>query len=261
MAEGNCAAVRRLDARLPGALGTSAQAPDARGAGMRRALAAGGVAILAALLSACGGGQRQDATEPAGSFPVEVTKARFPTHQRLAQASDLELAVRNVGDKTVPNLAITIYTGEKSQTQKADGSFNVRVNPTAASPDDPTLANPNRPVWILEQNFPKLLQPGMSLRDLAKAPSAGAEAAQKDTFQFGPLAPGETKDMVWHVTAVREGTYTVHYEVAAGLEGKARAVTRDGGRVQGQFIVTISRKPPQTCVNAAGQVVQGRCQF
>lgn len=205
---------------------------------------------LAFGVAACGGGgERQDADEPVGEFPVDVAKARFPAHQRLAETSDLELSVENVGDQPLPNLAVTIWTGE----QKADGSFNIRLG-------DPQLSNPNRPVWILENEYPKLLTPGLDRKELDKAPTAGATAAQTDTFQFGELPPGESKTVVWRVTPVRPGTYTVHYEVAAGLEGKARAVTGDGSPVKGEFVVTITDKPPQTCVNEAGEVVAGRCQ-
>jgi len=57
------------------------------------------------------------------------------------------------------------------------------------------------------------------------------------------------------VTPVVAGTYTVHYELAAGLNGKAKAVTSDGGPVGGEFVVTISDKPPQTSVAANGDVV------
>ena len=78
---------------------------------------------------------------------------------------------------------------------------------------------------------------------------------QTDTFSFGPVAPGDTKDIVWRVTAVEAGTYTVHYEVAAGLQGKAKAVTGDGSPVEGEFVVTITDKPPQARVNDAGEVV------
>jgi hypothetical protein len=197
-------------------------------------------------ISACGGGERQDVTEPSGDFPVKVAKAKFPNRQRLAETSDLELAIKNLGDKTIPDLAVTIYTGDA----KADGSFNVRLN-------DSSLANPNRPVWILENNYPKLLTSGVTVKNLDRAPTAGAAAAQTDTFQFGAVPPAKTKDADWRVTAVRAGTFTVHYEVAAGLEGKAKAVTADGSPVKGQFVVTISSKPPQTCVNGAGQVTTG----
>jgi hypothetical protein len=207
--------------------------------------------MLALGLAACGSGQRQDVTEPSGNFPVQVPKASFPPHQLLAKSTDLELAVKNAGKDTIPDLAVTIYTGKIKAGIKAtgtgQGSFSVHLN-------DPTLSEPNRPVWILENNYPKVLGNGVNKKNLHAAPTAGAEAAQTDTFQFGSVPPGETKDIIWHVTPVVAGTYTVHYDVAAGLQGKAKAVTPDGGKVRGQFHVTIASKPPETCVKA-GRVV------
>jgi hypothetical protein len=47
----------------------------------------------------------------------------------------------------------------------------------------------------------------------------------------------------------------VNYEVAAGLDGKAKAVTQDGSPVEGQFIADISTKPPKTRVTDSGKVV------
>ena len=67
--------------------------------------------------------------------------------------------------------------------------------------------------------------------------------------------PNQTKRIVWNVTPVQAGTYTVHYRVAAGLEGKAKAVTADGSVPEGEFVVRISSAPPQTRVNDAGKVV------
>jgi hypothetical protein len=61
--------------------------------------------------------------------------------------------------------------------------------------------------------------------------------------------------MVWNVTPVQAGTFTVHYRVAAGLQGKAKAVTADGSVPEGEFVVRISSAPPQTRVNDSGQVV------
>ena len=57
------------------------------------------------------------------------------------------------------------------------------------------------------------------------------------------------------MTAVQAGTYTLHYQVEAGLDGKAKAVTADGGAVKGEFVVTISDKAPKATVNGKGQVV------
>lgn len=196
-------------------------------------------------ISACGGDkQRQDANEPAGEFEVEVVSANFPTKQRLAQTSDLRMKIENTGEDEIGDLAVTIYTGD----EKASGSFSIRSS-------QPDLADPNRPVWILEEGYPKLVVNGIDDKDLDQAPPGGAEAAQTGTFSFGTVAAGDSKDIVWRLTPVVAGTYTVHYELAAGLTGKAKAVTDDGSPVEGEFVVTISDKPPSARVNDAGEVV------
>jgi hypothetical protein len=216
------------------------------------------ILTLAAGLAACGSGERQDANEPSGKFPVTVTQASFPNRQRISERTDLVLAIKNAGKKPLPDLAVTIYTGEiKAQSTgsgPAQGSFSIRL-------DQPNLANPSRPVWILENNYPKLLGAGVTLANVDAAPTAGAEAAQTDTFQFGRVKPGESKEIDWRVTPTMGGSYTVHYQVAAGLQGKAKAVTPDGGPVRGEFLVTIATKPPQTCVSPSGKIVQGKCQL
>jgi hypothetical protein len=218
------------------------------------------VALSAVGTSACGG-QRQDANEPEGNFPVQIVNAAFPSKQELAQNTNLTLAVENTGDKTIPDLAITVFTTSNASTgesgtattgvtntgtstsseqfPQAQGSFSVRS-------DQPDLAIPFRPVWILEEGYPKLE---------GQTASAGAEAAQTDTFAFGSLGANQTRSMVWNVTPVQAGTYTVHYRVAAGLQGKEKAVTADGSIPEGEFVVRISSAPPQTHVNNAGQVV------
>jgi hypothetical protein len=206
------------------------------------------VAVIAALsiaVSACGDDkQRQDADEPSGDFPVSVSAAKFPTDQRLAQTSDLRLEIENTGSDQVPDLAVTIWTGD----EKGGGSF-------AVASDQPGLSDPNRPVWILENGYPKLASnAGEDVADLDAAPAGGADVAQTDTFAFGPLEPGDSKDIVWRVTPVQAGTYTLHYELAAGLNGKAKAVAEDGSPVEGEFVVTITDKPARATVGANGDV-------
>jgi hypothetical protein len=229
--------------RALGESGTIAGGHRLRGA---KATIATGTAAFALTwgVSACGGGERQDVREPSGNYPVKVTKANFPHRQLLVETSDLQLEIKNVGDQTIPDLAVTIYTTPATaptSEPKARDSFSVRL-------DQPGLADPNRPVWILEEGYPKLITPGVTLKNLGHAPSAGAAAAQTDTFQFGPVRSGEGKDIVWRVTPVRAGNYTVHYEVAAGLHGKAKAVTDNGGPVKDELAVTVSSKTPDTCV-------------
>ena len=155
---------------VPRALGeetaiSNRRLPAVRGALVRAPLAAA-LAGLAIVASACGGDkQRQDANEPEGDFPVAVQSANFPTDQRLAQTRDLQLEIENTGTKTVPNLAVTVYTGD----EKGGGSFSVPS-------DQPGLSNPNRPVWILENGFPKQLEPGEDIAELDSAPPGGAWA-------------------------------------------------------------------------------------
>jgi hypothetical protein len=198
-------------------------------------------AAVALALGACGGDDgnaRQDADEPEGDYPVEVTTSRFPTRQRLAETSDLVLGVENVGDEPLPELAFTIFTDDGD----ADGSFKIRS-------DQAGLADPNQAVWILENKFPRFVgdPPPQGL-------SPGLRA-QTNTFGFGPLEPGESREVIWRVTPVMPGTYTLNYIVAAGLDGNARAVTEDGGEVKGEFVVTITDRPPRARVNDAGEVV------
>jgi hypothetical protein len=186
-------------------------------------------------LAACGsGGPRQDANEPSGKFPVKIVTSSFPTRQRLAETSLLRLGVQNTGDKAVPALAITISIDKNA------------VHPFSFYDPQPGLADPDRPVWVLENDYPKLAG--------QKGP-AGAETANDKTFDFGSLKPGKTVEAVWKVTPVRGGIYTIDYQVDAGLNGKAKAVTADGSPPTGSFVVKISNVPPQTEVNGKGQVI------
>jgi hypothetical protein len=234
--------------RALGETGTSEAVPRLHASA--RTTASLAFAALAVALSACGGGSSEFANEPSGKFPVTVTRSSFPNRQHISERTDLVLGLKNPGRKPVPDLAITIWTGDT----KSNGSFSQNL-------DNPALANPNRPVWILENKYPKLLGNGVTLDNVESAPSAGAETALTDTYSFGPLKPGKSKVIDWRVTPATTGTYTVHYVVAAGLGGNAKAVTPAGGPVKGEFVVTIGSKPPQTCVLPNGKVVSGRCQL
>ncbi len=235
---------------VPRALGEPGTSPRKKRAQRHPALAAGVAAACSILLlGACGEKERQDENEVAGEFSVEVSQAKFPPRQRLAETVDLSLEVTNTGGESVPDLAITIYTGDAET--KADGSFNIRS-------DQAGLADPNRPVWILENDYPKILEDGVNPSKLDDQPTAGAETAATDTYSFGALGPNESKTIFWRVTPVTSGTYTVHYELAGGLDGKAKIVTADGSPVEGEFVPTITDKPPQTRVTDGGRVEVAR---
>jgi hypothetical protein len=191
--------------------------------------------VLAPIASGCGGGGgRQDESEPSGRFPVRIVTSSFPTRQRLAQTSLLRIGVQNTGQKEVPALAVTISMDKNA------------IHPFSVYDTQPGLADPDRPVWILENDYPKLADSNRP---------AGAETANDKTFDFGPLKPGDTVEAVWKVTPVRAGDYTIDYQIDAGLTGKAKAVTSGGGPPTGSFSVRITNKPPETRVNDQGEVV------
>lgn len=187
-------------------------------------------------LSACGGDDRADEGEVSGTFPVEVTRAKFPTDQRLAETGDLRIKVKNVGEETVPDLTATVFVDEG-----ADGSFATRI-------DQPEAANPNRPVWVLENKWPRLAG------EPAPKGLSGAVTAQTNTWAFGELEPGQAKEMVWRVTPVMKGRWTLNYQIHAGTQGEAVAVSEDGDPVSGDFSVKISSKPPKARVADDGSV-------
>ncbi|HUA48693.1 MAG TPA: hypothetical protein VMA77_25900, partial [Solirubrobacteraceae bacterium] len=68
--------------------------------------------------------------------------------------------------------------------------------------------------------------------------------------------PGHTAKFDWAVTAVAPGRHVVAWEVAAGLNGKAKAVLQGrGGLPHGKFTVTIHNAPSESYVNNNGQIV------
>lgn len=178
-------------------------------------------ALGAVLVSGCGGGgERQDADEPEGNFSVEVVDATFPTQQRLAEQVRLRLRVRNADSKTIPNLAVTVDGFSRRSEQQG-------------------LADPSRPVWIIDDG------------------PRGGVTAYSSTWALGKVKAGETKEFVWRVTPVKAGDFEVSYRVAAGLDGKAKAVLAGGRRPSGRFDVSVTRKPDDARVDPnTGEVVR-----
>src|SRR3954465_2810014 len=74
------------------------------------------VAVMAAGVASCGGGERQDANKPEGNFPVQIGRADFPSNQHLSPKNNLPLTTDNSGDKTIPDLAVTIFTTSNAST-------------------------------------------------------------------------------------------------------------------------------------------------
>ena len=183
-------------------------------------MAAVATSVVTFAVAGCGGGQRQDANEPSGTFSLNVVKAAFPSSQSLAKQEALTIAVKNTDTRPIPDLAVTV------------DSFSTRSQ-------QPGLADPNRPVWIVDEG------------------PTGGTTAYTNTWALGSVPPGATRTFIWKVTAIQPGTHTVKYRVAAGLNGKARAKVNGQDDFQGTFTVAISGKPAQSTVDPnTGKVIR-----
>jgi hypothetical protein len=206
----------------------------------RQAIALGLAALAAAaLLTGCGSGSSSADDEPTGTFHVKVTEASFPTAQKLGQTALLKLGVRNTGKRTVPGLNVS-FTIAGKQGVNSSLPFGVRD-------PQPELAQPERPVWVLAQSYPRLhgsTKPG------------GASTSSLKTFSFGELKPGATTTAIWKLSAVRSGKYTLLYSIDAGFSGKAKAKTENGVRPGGSFATEISERLPETEVTDSGEIVE-----
>ena len=178
-------------------------------------------------VSGCGGGERQDKDEPSGTYKLDVVEQSFPTTQRLADRSELKIRVRNADSRPVPNVAVTIG-GERGD--RAFGKANEQEG----------LADPVRPIWILDVG------------------PEGGQTAFTNTWSLGRLGAGQEKEFRWRLTAVRPGTHTIEYRVAAGLHGKAKAQSPTGQVPGGTFTVRISDKPAKQRVDDDGNVVEAK---
>ncbi len=196
------------------------------------------VLACALLAGGCGGGTRQDASEPSGTFAMKIVGARFPVAQTIARPTHMILLVRNIGPRTVPDLAVTI------------DSFDY-------TSDYANRAANTRPVWVVERGPGAIAAVPVESEQIS--PPGGGQTAYVNTWAFGPLAPGQTRALAWHVVPVKPGSWTVHYSVAPGLSGKSKARLPSSRLVNGTFLAHIAAAPPLTHVNPeTGRVEVGQ---
>jgi hypothetical protein len=217
-----------------------------RGAGITTLIA--GAATAALVLSGCGSGAPQDANAPSGRFPVQVTAATFPSSQRLAEHTNMVISVKNVGTRTIPNLAVTVCnTTCKYPAQVGEGTS---VAAFAQYLNQPGLASHSRPVWVVET------PPGRCAYSCQNGGYGSDVSDDANTWQAGRLKPGATATFDWGLAAVAAGKFVVAWQIAGDIYGKAKAVLPNGAQPQGTFDVTIHQAPAQSYVNNNGQVVQ-----
>jgi hypothetical protein len=187
------------------------------------------VAVAAAALAfaGCGGGdERQDADVPEATYTVSEPVVDFPRRQDLAEDAIVTIAVRNTGDREIPNLAATIEAGRDGTTAAAFGTLSTQKG----------LASRSRPVWIVDEGY-------------------GATAFA-NTWAIGPVAPGETGTFRWRISSTRAGRWDVAWRLAGGLGNRARVELADGEPARGSVVVDVSSLPGQARVDANGDVVR-----
>jgi hypothetical protein len=189
--------------------------------------------MAAVAVAGCGGGARQDENEPEGNFQVEVPSATFPAKQKLGQTSDLAITVRNTGSETVPNLAVTV-DGFSFQSEQQG------------------LSDAGRPRFAVNGIPVKIA----GLPEARDSTPHGCGTVYVNTSACGPLKAGDERTLRWTVTAMRTGPFEIKYRVAAGLNGKAKAVLKGGDSApEGTLTGTVTNKPAHSEVAADGHTV------
>jgi hypothetical protein len=104
---------------------------------------------------------------------------------------------------------------------------------------NPDIADPERPIWIVDQG------------------PVGGDVAYVGTWALGSLPAGQSKTFKWKLTAVVPGRHEVKYTIGAGLDGKAKAAGPGGKPPGGTFDVTVRDTPvPSTVDPDSGKVIR-----
>jgi len=181
----------------------------------------GACAALAAALTAVGGcGDDRQADDASGTYDVVVESVAFAARQRLAERNSFVLRVRNAGERTIPNLVVTLRGF-------SDGAGADR-------------SAPRRNVWLIDE------------------PPAGTTTSIDDTWAAGALAAGATRTLRWVVTPVVAGTHALSYAIAPGLSGDGRV--QRAGRDDGAgdtLTVRVADRPAKARVDPrSGRVLR-----
>ncbi|MFT4048726.1 MAG: hypothetical protein QM648_02705 [Solirubrobacterales bacterium] len=152
--------------------------------------------VFALFLSGCGGGERQDANAPSGSWKVTVLDWKFAVHQSLGTPQPFTIQVRNDDTRTIPNLIITI-----------EGLKTLVYQPGAASAV--------RPIWLTQ--------------DVDYANSTPYNSTLGQSFNMGPVEPGDTVTYNVMLTPLRRGEHEVSYQLHPDLFGDGTVVNASDG--------------------------------
>lgn len=197
----------------------------------RRPIVRGATAALAAValaLAGSGCGSSEPKPEPSATYPV-ATHASFPARQSLAQHAELSLTVRNAGQRTIPNVTVTLTMrgGPDGTAVQAFGSY-------LAGSD---LASHSRPVWIVD------------------AGPVSGNTAFANTWALGRIRAGAMRTFTWRVVPVRAGRYTIDYRLTGSTTGRSQLREVNGDAAHGALTVNISGNPATVRVTPDGRIV------
>lgn len=198
-------------------------------------------------------GGPQTADEPAGDYPVKVVQRSFPSNQSLAQRATMVIVMRNVGDKTIPEAAVTLGKTPQPGGKAGEKFGSGRIGTFERRRVDPDLSDPKRPQFVLNRApndyIRQKTRPNGSLVQSEVRSDTGVAPTQLDTYSLGPLRPGKSVRFRWSVTPVEAGPFKIFWRVQAGLDGQAKAVLPGGRIPHGTFRGTISREAPKAGVD------------
>ncbi len=137
----------------------------------------------------------------------------------------LRIAVTNTGNRALPDVGVTITTGNAGTSAPA----------FQAPSSQQGLAQRYQPIWVLDEG------------------PLNGEAAVSNSWMLGNLPAGQTKIFTWRVHPIRSGAFRIRWKVlAAQLGGKA--VLASGAPAEGVLPVVVSSKAPSATVRANGTV-------
>ena len=184
--------------------------------------------LAAALVATgCGGGTTQGANQVKGSgtYTVAVPITRFPVKQHLDSGSVLRIAVTNTGTRPLPDVGVTITTGNAGTSAPA----------FQAPSSQQGLAQRYQPIWVLDEG------------------PLNGDAAVSNSWMLGNLPVGRTKIFTWRVHPIRSGAFRIRWRVLPAQLG-GTAVLASGAAAEGVLPVVISSKAPAATVGANGKV-------
>ncbi len=220
---------------------TGAKAADIvrRGVQRRGLIAVAALGVCAALVASGCGGAEQSSGEHARTYKLQLSGVSFQRTQSISKPAALRISVHNADTRAVPNVAITIDSFDYTEKY-------------------PELAANKRPIWVVERGPGANASP--PVQSEAISPPGGGQTAYVNTWALGALVAGATQTFEWKVVPVKSGTHEVHYEIAAGLAGKAKAAPPSGGKpLDGGLTADIAPAPPSRHVDpSTGRVVAGQ---